>query len=160
MTKKTIALCLALMMAFSMVGSATAAKKKKKKKPKPYESTQETIVLSHPVFNSASGTVVGVTAQEFLQSCSEPASNGLDAFVWELPAPYTKVISSIQTTVSSTASEHDVDLYLFDAECNLLIAFNSTTQDETGVTPKGTAWILVHNYLGGPVDASFKLTPQ
>ena len=88
MSKKFIAafLVLGLLVAFS--GPAVA---KKKKGPKPYTSEEATINVGHPVFYANSGTLLSATAQEFLNTCAIPQSNGVDAYVYEIPADYAKL---------------------------------------------------------------------
>ena len=72
-------LLLGLLAALSAPASAG------KKKLKPYKSETITIAAGHPAFYSTSGTLLTVTAQEFLQTCAIPSSNGLDAYVFEVP---------------------------------------------------------------------------
>jgi hypothetical protein len=148
------------MVALVATLAGPAAAKKKKKQPKPYTSEVVSIQLAHPVFNGQSETVVGVTAQEFIQSCAIPGSNGLDAYVWEVPAEYQKIESTIVATGSDPAIDYDLDIYLFDAECNLTAPFNTESADEYGALLKDTAFILVHNYLTGPVSVQIELTPR
>ena len=131
-----------------------------KKKPKPYKSDTVTIEMGHPVFNGYSGSVVAVTAQEFLARCELPASNGLDAYVFEVPKDYQKLEADFEVTgAPGLPYAYDIDAYLFDSSCKLLSAQNSPGTDQTGMLFKGTAFMLVHNYEPGPVEVQLSLKP-
>lgn len=159
MSKKLMILGLVLALAAALAAPAAAAKKKG---PKPYKSEVIKVLTGHPVFNSASGTVVGVTPQEFINRCALPATNGVDAAVFEVPKDYQKITSQIEATgvgVTDAASPADIDIYLFDSSCAPNGIFNSPGTSESGVLASGTAFILLHNYTGGPTDVQFTLKP-
>jgi hypothetical protein len=158
--KKILTIALAAALVLSVTGAAVAGKKKKG--PKPFKSEAFTIEVGHPAFHDTSGTLLSVTAQDFVNSCAIPSSNGLDAFVLEVPADYTKVQASVATTGVAnpdTPAGFDLDLYFFDASCKEVGFANSAGTDETGIMVAGTAFILVHSYTGGPVDAQLELKP-
>jgi hypothetical protein len=155
--RKTIALLLAVTMV-GLLGTSAAAGKKKK--PKPYKSETVSVGLGHPVFNGQSGSVVSVTGQEFIARCSIPSSNGFDGYVFEVPKDYRSIVSAIKLKGSNAlVPPHDLDIYLFDESCALTVAYNTETADESGLLPKGTAFIFIHNYAPGPADALLTLTP-
>ena len=130
------------------------------KKPKPYKSETVSIATGHPVFSSASGTVVSVTAQEFINTCSIPASNGLDAYVFEVPAEYQNIEAKLEATgTGAAAPAYDVDVYTYDSSCVQNSAQNSPGTDQSGYLFKGTAFVLVHNYEPGPLDVQLTLKP-
>ena len=159
MSKKLLILGLVLALAAAFAAPAAAAKKKG---PKPYKSETISAALGHPVFSSASGTVLSVTAQEFLNTCSLPTTNGLDSAVFEVPKDYQKITSQIEATgvgTTDAAVPADVDIYLFDSSCAAVGAFNSVGTSESGVLAAGTAYVLLHNYTGGPTDLQFTLKP-
>ena len=164
--KKAIALLLTTVaVAASLAGPAGAAKKSKG--PKPYKSEEVTIQLGHSVQYGNSGTVVGITPQEFINSCAIPSSNGLDAYVWEVPAAYKKVDALITAKGSGGVAGYDLDIFLFDESCGITLASQSTSVDETTIMAKGTAFILIYNFgspssLVGGSDAAtarFELKP-
>ena len=158
MSKKFIALFLVLGLLVAFSGPAAA--KKKKKGPKPYTSEEATINVGHPVFYSTTGTPVSLTAQEFINSCAMPQSNGVDAYVYEVPADYQNITASIQAFGSEgTQYPYDLDIFLYDANCAQVGVFNSGSVDEAGVTPKGTAFVLLYNYTGDPVTVHYELKP-
>lgn len=163
--KKTLALLLTLAVAASLAGPASAGKKPKG--PKPYKSEEVTIQLGHSVLYGTSGTIAGVTAQEFMNSCSIPASNGLDAYVWEVPEDYKNIDSVITSFGAGGAAGYDLDIFLFDDSCAVTLASQGTTPDESTVVAAGTAYILIYNFgtssipVGGSdaVTARFELKP-
>lgn len=156
MSKKLLIVGLVLALVAALAGPSLA---KKKKGPKPYTSEEVTVQIGHPVFNGQSGSVVGVTPQEFLQTCALPSTNGLDAYVFEVPKDYQKIQSLIEATGSAEGIEHDIDIYLFDSSCAPAGTFNAAGTDESGVLTAGTAFILLHNYTGGPTTMQFTLKP-
>lgn len=151
MTKKIAILGLVLLVAVVVVLAPLAAAGKKKKKPKPWKSEEVTIAVAHPIFYGATGQVNAVTIQEFQHRCAEPASQGLDAWVFEIPKPYQKLDAAVEATGSSAGYlSYDLDVFFFDAECQLTLTSQAEGTDETAFMPKGTVWIGVHNYLGDP----------
>ncbi len=157
MSKKLLILGLVLALCAALVGPAAAGKKKK---PKPYKSEEVQTLVGHPIFHSASGSVMAVTAQEFINRCEIPASNGFDGYVFEVPAAYQKIQSSINATgvgTTDAAQAADIDIYLFDDACAITGAFNTVGTDESGVLAAGTKYIFLHNYTGGPTTLQFTL---
>lgn len=164
--KKALALFLILAVAASIAAPATAAKKKKKG-PKPYKSEEVTIQLGHSVLYGTAGTIVGLTGQEFINSCAIPNTNGIDAYVWPVPDEYKKVQATISAFGEGGSAGYDLDLFLFDDSCAVTQASQTTNVDEVSIMAKGTAFILIYNFgspdspVGGsdPVTAYFELKP-
>ncbi|MGI8773987.1 MAG: hypothetical protein ACR2KQ_03055 [Actinomycetota bacterium] len=161
MTRKLLIVGLVLAIAAAFGAPAAAAKKKKKKGPKPYKSEEVTVDVGHPVVYGNSGTVVGLTPQEFINTCSLPSSNGFDAYVWEVPEPYQgkeALISVVgQPNAAGDVLPYDLDIYLFNDACEPILAFNPPSTDESGSLTRETAYILVHNYAGDPVTFHYEL---
>lgn len=162
MAKRLLVIALVLALTAALVGPAAAGKKKKKKKgPKPYVSETVTIDIAHPAFHGLSGTHLTITGQEFLRSCAVPSSNGVDAYVFEVPEEYLDLESMVKAVGDSApALGYDLDIYMYDADCNETLFFNSAGTDETGLKPKGTSWILLHPYglpVADSVDAHIEL---
>jgi hypothetical protein len=144
-------LALVLVMA-ALVQPATAGKRKPKVKP--YKSEEVTIAVPHPVFSDATGSVNSVTVKEFENSCAVPASNGVDAYVFEVPAEYQGITASVKAIgTAATPAGYDLDVYLYDKGCALKGKSNGEGTDEIGVMPAGIAWIVVGNYLGEPATS-------
>ena len=155
--KKLIAVTVALAI---MVAPSAALAGKKKKGPKPFVSETVSIAAGHPVFNGNSGTVVSLTAQEFINTCAIPSSNGFDAYVFEVPAEYQKIEAQLEATgAPGLPYAYDIDVYTFDSSCAPTSAQNTAGTDQSGYLFKGTAFVLVHNYEPGPVDVQLTLKP-
>ncbi|MGH2695158.1 MAG: hypothetical protein ACRDJJ_10150 [Actinomycetota bacterium] len=140
------AVVIGLVLALSLPGYSAWAGKKK---PKPYKSEEVTLLLPHPVVYNSTGSVNSITAKEFEARCETPTTNGLDAYVFKVPKPYQKIEAVVEAKGSATV-QYDLDIYLYDKKCTNTLAFNSESADEVGTIPKGTAWVLIHNYLGDP----------
>ena len=135
--------------------------KKKTKKPVTFEASGS-FAMSHDGGN--------ITGNEFTNTCSIPASQGVDGYVVELSDAISAVTSTVLVSGSdATHFGHDFDMYFFDADCASTGAStdNSTDGssgenygDERGVFPAGTKYVLVIAW-GGPgleftLDASEK----
>ncbi len=159
MLKRVLVIVLAL--ALALVAYPAAAQKK----PKPWKSETITLLVPHPVFYGATeGSVNAVTAKEFEARCDIPASNGFDAAVFAVPKAFQKTVATIKAIGEGSGPlKWDIDIYLYNADCENTLAYQAAgnpgeASDETGLIPKGTAWVLVHNYLGDPgVDAHIEL---
>ena len=159
MSRKLLILGLVIALAAAIAAPAAA---KKKKGPKPYKSEIVTVEIGHPMFHGNSGSLVGITPQEFLNTCAIPGTNGIDAYVFEVPAEYQKIQSQIEASGVGTtdgALPADIDIYLFDEACAFHGVFNNAGTDESGVLAAGTKYVLLHNYTGGPTDLGFTLKP-
>ena len=160
MLKKTLVMLVAATL-IAAPASTGAFAKGKKKGPKPYVSEEITIQTGHPAAHSQSGTLVTVTAQEFIRTCAVPASNGVDAAVYEVPADYKGLTASIKAVGSGAGpAGYDLDLYLFDESCTEVAFYNPTNTDEVGFLTPETAFILVHNYQPGPITQHIELAPS
>lgn len=158
--KRFLIVLLVLGLSVALLGPASAAKKKKKKGPKPYKSEEVTMEVGHPIFYSSSGDVMSVTAQEFRRSCSIPSSNGFDGYVFEVPAEFQKIAATVEatgTSVTDPASPADMDMYFFDESCEITGAANAAGTDEFGGLLPGTAFIFLHNYVGGPTTGQITI---
>ncbi|MDQ3956825.1 MAG: hypothetical protein M3273_00730 [Actinomycetota bacterium] len=159
MLKKILVSLVAASLVAAPVG-ASALAKGKKKGPKPWVSPTVTIQIGHPAAHSQSGTLLTVTAQEFIRRCALPASNGVDAYVFAVPDDYKGLEASVKAIgTGGTVQERDLDLYLYDASCTETVYYNAVGTDEFGVLTADTEYILLHNYLGDPVTAHIELTP-
>lgn len=158
MIKRAMALGL-LVLLVAMIQPATAGKRKPKVKP--YKSEEVTVGLAHPVFFGQTGEVNTVTAKEFENSCAIPASNGLDAYIFEVPAAYQTISATVKAVGTAvTPAGYDLDIYMYDKDCNVKIASNVEGTDETGIMPAGISYLLVQNYLGEPnVSFHIELAP-
>lgn len=159
MLRKTLVTLVAAALVAAPAGTGALAKAKKKKGPKPYVSSEIAIQTGHTAAHGPSGTLVTVTAQEFIRRCALPASNGVDAAVYEVPADYRGLMAPVKAIGTGAAAAYDLDLYLFDESCNEVAYYNPVGTDEVGIITADTAFVLVHNYEPGPVTVHIELTP-
>lgn len=159
MMKRAFTLGLVVLLA-AMVHPAFAGKKKPKVKP--YKSDEVTVAAAHPVLYGQTGSPKSLTATEFEQTCAIPASNGVDAYVFEVPKQYQGIQALVKAIGSPTATPagYDLDIYMYDKDCQVKFAANAEGTDESGVMPAGISYLLVHNYLGEPnVSFHIELSP-
>lgn len=158
MLRKTLVTLVTAALVAAPAGTGAFAKGKKKK-PKPYVSEEIAIQTGHPAAHSQSGTLLTVTAQEFIRTCAIPSSNGVDAAVYEVPADYQGLTASVKAIGTGAAAPYDLDLYLFDETCTEVAYYNPAGTDEIGILTPDTAFVLVHNYEPGPVTTHIELAP-
>ncbi len=119
----------------------------------PYEE-EFTIAGSNPAGDNTGG---GVTGAEFAESCVyPPTSQGVDGWVTKLPEGFGD--GAHKVLVSSDAPEHDLDLYFYDAQCKAIGAAASSSADEAGTLPSGTAYVVTHAWLGA--DLAVRLVAE
>jgi hypothetical protein len=158
-SRKIVSVVVALGLVALIGGPAAGAKKK----PKPYKSEDGIIAVGHTMLYSSTGEVNSVTAREFESTCGVPASNGLDAYVYEVPATYQKLQMNIKA-VGAAQVAWDLYIFFYDKDCKrnpaAVAAQGSVTMaDASGVMPAGTAYVLIANFAGDPVTVHYELTP-
>lgn len=156
MVKKLLVLGLtATLVAGALVMPAEAKKKKKKVKPPVTFEASGSFAMSDGVWVGGHWSITG---NEFRNTCSIPASQGVDGYVVELSDAISAVTSTVLVSGSdATHFGHDFDMYFFDADCASTgdSTGNSTSPNtfpygsERGVFPAGTKYVLVVA-AGGP----------
>jgi hypothetical protein len=112
---------------------------------------------------SAEGDIIGgnpatqgglnVTENSFVISCLAgeypPPSQGVDAYVFQLPEALTQAAST-RVTGSGSPIGHDLDVYFYDDECAFIDNTSMATgsADETGSAPIGTRYVSVDAWIG------------
>ena len=157
---KLLAALVAALVIASPLGPATAGQKK----PKPYKSEEGIIAVPHTMLNSSTGEVNSVTAKEFEARCEIPASNGLDAYVYEVPKAYQKIEADIAARANASIA-WDLYVFFYSKDCTRapysLGAQGSVAQaDVEGIMPKGTAYVLVADFAGEPTTVFYELKPR
>lgn len=159
-SRNFIAGAVAIGLVVSLIGPATAGKKK----PKPYSSDEGQIAVAHTMLFSSTGEVNSVTAKEFENTCSIPVSNGLDAYVYEVPAAYQKIQANIEA-IGRSSIGHDLYIFFYDKDCvRNPVAVSAASavgeqSDASGIMPAGTAYVLIASFAGDPVTIHYELKP-
>jgi hypothetical protein len=119
-----------------------------------------------PVWFTASGRIRagnpvapsrgGLTLHEFLVSCRAPASQGVDGWVFELPAIFSERPSAVSVGGVSSLGRHDLDMRFFSAHCRSLGSVSTASPNESGLLPEGTRFVVVGETRG--IDTEVRLT--
>ena len=165
MFKKTVVFGVALLL-----GAANPALGASDRGLKPYKSETVTIQFGQwAPYGSDPDPMYLVTAQEFQAKCAIPTeTQGLDAYVFAVPRPYRNTDAWIRTKgegadITGTAEYHDIDIYLYDEECSQIAEYATTSPEDEGPLPKGSAFIVLANYamtVSGPAQVSYRLEPS
>ena len=159
-SRNLIVVALVIGLLASVLGPASAGKKK----PKPYKSDEGQIAVAHTMLFSSTGEVNSVTAREFENTCAIPATNGLDAYVYEVPAEYQKLQVPIEAIRQSSVG-HNLYIFFYDKACvrnPVAVSSGSTVAEKTdasGIMPAGTAYLLIASFAGDAVTIHYELTP-
>ncbi|HVM12551.1 MAG TPA: hypothetical protein VM638_08785, partial [Actinomycetota bacterium] len=96
---------------------------------------------------------VGVTKTDFEENCEySPRLNGLDGWVTKVPAGLAG--KEMTVTDANGSLDYDLDLYFYDANCNLTGMSESAGTEETGQIPAGTRYALAGAWLNVPAAQS------
>lgn len=154
--KKLFATLLAATLVFGVIAGPSAFAGKKKKKPRVVTLEESgSMVIPGP-----QGQVLfGITEGEFTQvhTCAQmPVSQGLDAYVIEIPEAFRFGTGSLEVTGGDTSGAHDINLYFYDAGCGLMAdVWLVDGPDPQGAIPAGAAWAVLDLIVGA--NASFDL---
>lgn len=143
-------LLLALVMCFALIWAApVTAKGKKKNQVAEWNSPEVAILAPHPALYSESGSVLGVTPVDFVRSCAVPSTNGVDAYVFEVPEQYAGLPAKA-TAVGNPAGviASDIDMFTFDDACALQAEFAGPGTTQEGETDANTRFVVVVNSSG------------
>lgn len=148
----TLALAIGLLLVASAPEPASAASAGK---PRSFRSTGE-----FAAGNPFSLRGMGVTRQQFEESCAIPDSQGIDGYVIELPRSLRRVVSDVSLAGTASAGFADLDLYFFDATCTETARASTGSFIEYGTMPAGTRYVLATAFLGADVSFEFEAIPR
>jgi hypothetical protein len=121
-----------------------------------------TIATGNPATGETVERVVGVTGNEFSNTCPDPyeapASQGTDGWISALPAGFGDGTHVIEVKGGETPAGHDIDVYYMDAGCQVIGSSASSAADESGVIPGGTAYVLTQLFTGAQVPFTLSAT--
>jgi hypothetical protein len=135
---------------------AMPAEAKKKKKPKVITFEVEGAIQG---MNPAGAVLFGITEGEFreVHTCTAlPATQGVDGFVFEVPADFQAGTATFDVTASDATGTYDLDAYFYSASCDLLEPHATDGADPSGAIPPGAAWGVVDAFAGA--QSTFTLT--
>jgi putative nucleotidyltransferase with HDIG domain len=81
-------------------------------------------------------------------SCGPSATQGLDAWVFELPADAPGAGAPVTATGSDLLGLHNLTVTFFDSNCSVVGQLDTPAADETGVLPAGTRYVVVTDRIG------------
>jgi hypothetical protein len=81
-------------------------------------------------------------------SCGPSATQGLDAWVFELPDDAPGAGAPVAVRGSDLLGLHDLTATFLSQTCEVLGQLDTPAADETGVLPAGTRFVVVTDRLG------------
>ncbi len=91
---------------------------------------------------------LGLTNLGPVGGCGPSASQGLDAWVFELPADAPGAGAPVKATGSDLLGLHNLAVRFVSQDCALLGQLDTAAADEAGVLPAGTRYVVVSDRLG------------
>lgn len=102
---------------------------------------------------------LAVTENEFVTTQNpEPASQGADGYVINLPEPYGDGIHNFTVEGEEGSLEYDYDVYFYDRHFEQIGGVATAGANEAGVIPGGTKYVYVGLYSGADVPFTFTST--
>ena len=91
---------------------------------------------------------IGLTNRGPVGGCGPSASQGLDAWVFELPATAPGAGAPVKVVGSDLLGLHNLAASFLDASCRVLGQLDTPAPDEAGVLPAGTRYVVVSDRTG------------
>ncbi|MEW6474777.1 MAG: HD-GYP domain-containing protein [Actinomycetota bacterium] len=91
---------------------------------------------------------IGLTNRGPVGGCGPSASQGLDAWVFELPADAPGAGAPVKATGSDLLGLHNLAVVFLSEGCEALGQLDTEAADEVGVLPAGTRYVVVSDRLG------------
>jgi putative nucleotidyltransferase with HDIG domain len=91
---------------------------------------------------------IGLTNRGPAGGCGPSASQGLDAWVFELPADAPGPGAPVKATGSDFVGLHNLAVTFVSQDCKVLGQLDTPAADEAGVLPAGTRYVVVSDRLG------------
>ena len=99
---------------------------------------------------------IGLTNRGPVGGCGPSGSQGLDAYVFELPADAPGPGAPVKVTGSDLLGLHNLAVAFVTEDCRTVGQLDTPAADETGVLPAGTRYVVVSDRLG--IGTSVTLT--
>jgi hypothetical protein len=91
---------------------------------------------------------IGLTNRGPVGGCGPSGSQGLDAWVFELPADAPGAGAPVKATGSDLLGLHNLAVTFVSADCQTVGQLDTPAADEAGVLPAGTHFVFVSDRLG------------
>jgi putative nucleotidyltransferase with HDIG domain len=91
---------------------------------------------------------IGLTNRGPVGGCGPSGSQGLDAWVFELPADAPGAGAPVKATGSDLLGLHNLAVTFVSQDCNVVGELDTPAADEAGVLPVGTRFVVVSDRLG------------
>ncbi|MGI8774025.1 MAG: hypothetical protein ACR2KQ_03245 [Actinomycetota bacterium] len=157
MRRSLAVLMTACLLSGALAGTADAGKKKKKGKKKPpitFEA-EGSLLIGNPADFAAAA---GLTRQDFLATCAEPLSQGLDGYVIELPEEFYSLSAEVLIRGADPLALYDLDLFFFSADCSPRGEQATPDSDELGFIAPDTKYIFVSAFTGAEITFDVTVT--
>ena len=99
---------------------------------------------------------IGLTNRGPVGGCGPSDSQGLDAYVFELPADAPGPGSPVKVTGSDLLGLHNLAVVFVSEDCQTVGQLDTPAADEAGLLPAGTRYVVVSDRLG--IGTSVTLT--
>ncbi|HKY77932.1 MAG TPA: HD-GYP domain-containing protein [Acidimicrobiia bacterium] len=99
---------------------------------------------------------IGLTNRGPIGGCGPSGSQGLDAYVFELPADGPGPGAPVKATGSDLLGLHNLAVMFVSEGCEVVGQLDTPAADEAGVLPAGTRYVVVSDRLG--IGTSVTLT--
>ena len=99
---------------------------------------------------------IGLTNRGPVGGCGPSGSQGLDAYVFELPADAPAPGAPVKATGSDLLGLHNLAVAFVSEDCETVGQLDTSAADEVGVLPAGTRYVVVSDRLG--IGTSVTLT--
>ncbi len=92
--------------------------------------------------------LLGLTSAQMQADCAAPASQGVDALVFDLPPEARVAGAAVRLTGSDLLGLHNLDADFYSEDCQLVGRLAGPAADETGSLSAGTRFVVVTDRLG------------
>jgi hypothetical protein len=99
---------------------------------------------------------LGLTNRGPVGGCGPSGSQGLDAYVFELPADGPGPGAPVKATGSDLLGLHNLAVTFVSEDCEIMGQLDTPAADEAGLLPAGTRYVVVSDRLG--IGTSVTLT--
>jgi hypothetical protein len=91
---------------------------------------------------------IGLTNRGPVGGCGPSATQGLDAWVFELPTDGPGADAPVKATGRDLLGLHNLAVAFLNESCDTLGQLDTEAADEAGVLPSGTRFVVVSDRLG------------